>query len=104
MNTNTSITPRKVLKQLHINHLVIEKTKTLACESIYWINMNADIEERVKNCPTYLNFQKTQPKDKTISQKIPRRPLEYVRTDIFSSNDKHHLCIVDYHSKCPVMK
>ena len=27
----------------------IEKTRLMACESIYWVNMNAGIEETVKN-------------------------------------------------------
>ena len=34
----------QTLDQLHINHIMIEKTKLLACESIYWININDDIE------------------------------------------------------------
>ena len=37
-----------VLKQLHLDH--IEKTRLLACESICWINMNANLEEMVKYC------------------------------------------------------
>ena len=39
----------KALKQLHLKHVGIVKTGLLACESIYWINKNADIEETVKN-------------------------------------------------------
>ena len=35
-------------QQLHLNHMDIEKTRLLACESICWINMNADIEVTVK--------------------------------------------------------
>ena len=64
----------KVLNWLHIYRMDTEKKRLLTCESIYWINMNADIEDTVKNCPTCLDFQATQPKDKTISHKIPGRP------------------------------
>ena len=42
----------------------IEKTKLLACESIYWVNSNDDIENYIKNYATCLTFQQTQPKDK----------------------------------------
>ena len=37
----------KLLNQLHINHIGIEKTRLQTCESIYWINMKSDIEEMV---------------------------------------------------------
>ena len=32
------------LEQLYMNHMGIEKTKLLVCESIYWVNINDDIE------------------------------------------------------------
>ena len=38
----------KAPKQLHLKHRDIEKTRLLAFESIYWINMNANIEEMLK--------------------------------------------------------
>ena len=47
----------KVLKQLHLRHMSIVKTRLLACESIYWVNMNANIEETVTNCSIWLDFQ-----------------------------------------------
>ena len=34
----------QALQQFHVNHVGIEKTKLLACESIYWIDMNVDIK------------------------------------------------------------
>ena len=46
----------KTLKQLHLNHMEIEKIRLLACNTIYWVNMNTDIEKIVKNCPTCLDF------------------------------------------------
>ena len=38
----------KAQYQVHINLMDIEKTRLLTCESIYWINMNAYINETVK--------------------------------------------------------
>ena len=49
----------KAVKQLLLNHMGIEMTRLLAYESIYWINMNADIEETVKNSITSLDFLAT---------------------------------------------
>ena len=74
---------KRTLKQLHVNHMSIEKTRLLACESIHSININADIENATKNCPICLDFQMTQPKDKMLSHKIPGRPWGSIKVDIF---------------------
>ena len=55
---------QQVLAQLHTNHMGIEKTKLLAHESVFWHNINADIEAYINVCATCLEFQQTQPKEK----------------------------------------
>ena len=62
---------QQVLDQLHTNHMGIEKTKLLTCESVYWADINVDIEKHIKNCATCLEFQQTQPKEKIIHHSIP---------------------------------
>ena len=94
----------QALDQLHINHMAIEKTKLLAHESIYWVNINDDIENFIKHCTTCLTFQQTQPKDKMIHHDIPVRPWDMTGADMFTLHKKHYLCIVDYHSKFPIIK
>ena len=61
--------------QLLINHMGIERTKLLACDSIYWIHMNV-IENCKKNCSTCLHFQQRQPKERKINHEIPGKPWE----------------------------
>ena len=39
---------RQIIKQLHSNHMGIENTHLLTRESVYWINMNANIEQIIK--------------------------------------------------------
>ena len=73
-------------------------------ESVYWANINIDIENHIKSCNTCLEFQQTQPKEKIIHHDIPLRPWEVLGVDIFHLNNKNYLCIVDYHSKFPVIK
>ena len=65
--------------------------------------MNTDIEETVKNCPTCLDFQAKQPKEKE-SHKTPGRLWESVQADIFTINNKYYLCTLDHHNKFPVIK
>ena len=57
----------QALDQLHVNHMGIEKTKLLACNSVYWVDINDDIEKHIKNCSTCLTFQQMQPKDKIMT-------------------------------------
>ena len=92
---------KKALDQLHLNHMAIKKMRLMAHEFIYWIKINADMENTIKILPAYLDFQATQPKDKTLPHEILGRPWESVPADIFSINNKHHLCTVDYHSRIP---
>ena len=95
---------QQVLDQLHTNHMGIEKTKLLTHESVYWVDINADIEKHIKNCATCLEFQQTQPKERIIHHEIALRPWEVFGADVFHFNNKNYLCIVDYHSKFPVVK
>ena len=95
---------QQVLTQLHTNHMGIEKMKLLAHESVFWHNINANIEVYIKVCATHLEFQQTQPKEKIIHYNIPLRPWEVIGEDVFHFKNKHYLCIVDYNSKFPVIK
>ena len=39
---------QQVLDPQHLNHTGIEKKKLLTYESVYWVNVNNDIENHVK--------------------------------------------------------
>ena len=45
-----------------------------------------------------------QPKEKIIHHDIPLRPWEVVGADIFHFNNRNYLCVIDYNSKCPIVK
>ena len=50
---------KQLLEQLHSNHMGNVKARLLACKSIYWFNMNADIENTLKHCSAFLfNFNR----------------------------------------------
>ena len=83
---------------------VSKKKKLLTCESVYWVNINTDIEKHIKSCNTCLEIQQTQPKEKIIHYDTPLRPWEMLVADIFHFHNKNYLCIIDYHSKFTVIK
>ena len=82
----------------------IGKTKFLVCGFVYWIDMNADIENHINIYSTCLDFQQPQLKVKFIHHEIPGKLWEAIVVDKFSLNNKTYLCIVEYHSKFLVMK
>ena len=63
-----------------------------------------DIKKYIRNCATCPAYQQMQPKEKIIHHDIPLRPWEVLAADIFHFNNKNYLCIVDYHSKFPIIK
>ena len=72
-----------VLDQLHTNHMGIEKTKLLACKSVYWSSINADIKKYIKTVLPTLNINRHILKEKIIHHNIPLRPWEVLGTDVF---------------------
>ena len=88
----------QVLNQLHTNDMGIEKTKLLAQECVCWPSINTDIKKYIKQCPTCLQFQQTQPQERIIHHDIPLQPWEVVGADVFHYNNKNYLCIIDYNS------
>ena len=43
-------------------------------------------------------------KDKIIHHDILIRPWDVIGADMFTLDNKQYLCIVDYHSKFPIIK
>ena len=84
---------------MHVNHMEIEKTRLLAHDSIFSVNIIHDIENAVKNYPVCFEVQVTQPMDKMIYHEIPSKLWETVGADVCTVNDKHYLHIADYHSE-----
>lgn len=89
----------KILNQLHCAHQGIEKTKLLARDSVYWNNINSDIEKMVKSCPVCQEHQPAQQRETLLPHDIPNRPWETVGADFFQLNGKDYLIVADYFSK-----
>ena len=73
-------------------------------ESVYWMNMNADIECTIKECTMCLECQQMQPQERVLHYEIPCKPREIVSADVFMISGGSLLCIVDYHSKVTIVK
>ena len=66
--------------------------------------MNTDTENHNENFSTCLIYQQIQPREKIIHHKIQAKQWEIVGAVMFTLHNKKYLCMVDYHSKFPVIK
>ena len=63
--------------------------KLLVSKSVYWMNMNADIENTIKQCATCLEYQQTPSWDKAVPHVVSYKQWDVAETDIFLLQIKH---------------
>ena len=94
----------EILRQLHLSHQGIQKTQALARDSVYWPNINVDIEHLVRNCESCQTHQPKQQAEPTIHHEIPPIPWTKLGSDLFQVGNRHFLLIVDYFTKFPIVR
>ena len=92
-----------IISQLHQGHQGIEKTRSLARESVYWPNINKDIEQMVKACEICQKLQPSNQKEPLKPHDIPSTPWTKLASDLFTIEGEDFLLVTDYHSKYPVV-
>ena len=78
-----------ILTQLHYGHQGTDKTKLRARESVFWDNINKDIEATVKSCPTCQEHQPAQQRETLIHMKslcVPGRSLAQICSNSMGTN------------------
>ena len=94
----------EILSKLHTSHQGIEKTKLRARSSVFWRNLNIDIEEMTKSCTICQELQPKQASEPLIQIEVTPRPWHTVGTDIFYLDDDEFLLIADYYTKYPFVR
>ena len=90
---------KEMLAIIHESHLGINKCKSRARDSLFWIGMASDVEQTVRNCTVCAQNQRANVKEPLIPGIIPDRPWSHVSADIMELNNRHYLVIVDRYSK-----
>ena len=93
----------EILSQLHVAHQGIEKTRKLARESVYWLNINKQIETLCKMCETCQKYQTANEKEPLITHEVPSKKWQFIATDLFYLKGKCYLLIVDRYTKFPLV-
>jgi len=92
---------RRMLHIIHEGHMGIEKCRSRARCTLYWPNMNDDIQAMVSSCVICQRCQYKQQKESLIQHNIPITPWTKVGTDIFTLKGADYLVVVDYTSNFP---
>ncbi|KAK3744210.1 hypothetical protein QZH41_003557 [Actinostola sp. cb2023] len=93
----------EILEKLYAVHQGAAKTKLRARSSIYWRNMNDDIDKITQSCTICQEYQQSNPRQPLIPSEIPLRPWHTISTDLFYLNEAEYLLIADYRSKYPLV-
>ena len=93
-----------VLKQLHYAQQGAEKCKLRAKGSVFWANINQDIDELVITCSPCQHHQKLNTKEPLLPHYFPPKAWHKLGSDIFFWNQTDYLLVVDYYSKFPLLK
>lgn len=90
---------QQALQLLHQGHMGIVKTKSRASQSMYWINLNNDLENYISKCYICEKYQRAKTNESMLSHDIPNLPFEQIGLDIMTCNNKDFLVVIDYFSK-----
>lgn len=90
-----------MLSRVHESHQGVVKSKRRAREVLFWIGMNAQIEDMVLQCPTCAESRNANAAEPLIPHDIPDRPWAKVAADMFHYEGKDYILLVDYYSKFP---
>lgn len=97
------IIPRKLrenmIECIHASHMVVEKSKNRARDLIFWPGMGKAIEAAVEACSVCQERHSANPKEHLLSHASPEMPWQVIGTDLFTSNSRDYIVIVDYYSR-----
>ena len=94
----------EVLEKLHEGHFGIDHTKLRAKDTVYWPEINADIETLIKSCELCQEHGRRNNKDLVLARELPMVPWTLIEMDVFRHNDHSYLLLVDVTSRFPVVR
>ncbi|UYV82085.1 K02A2.6-like [Cordylochernes scorpioides] len=91
---------KDILEKLHQGHFGINKCRSRAKESVWWLGISQEIERMVSSCTKCLKERK--PKHEPLMpSEFPIRPWQKVGMDLFYLNGRWYLIVCDYYSRYP---
>ena len=94
----------EVLEKLHGENFGIEQTKLRARDTVYWPEINKDIEALIRTCEICQEHGQRNNKDLVLAREIPFAPWTLIEMDVFTCEDHTFLLTVDMTSRFPVVR
>lgn len=89
---------KEILTHLHKGHRGINGTQERARLSVYWPNIDAQIQQFCQNCEKCFQSLPSQPKETAMHFKQPSRAWEYASADLFTIKGQKGLVYTDWYS------
>ena len=88
-----------MLDKIHSSsHLGISKCRERANQSIFWVGLAKELEQKVKNCEKCL-IGRNEQFETLLPHEFPTRCWQRVATDLFEINKQIWLLVVDFYSR-----
>ena len=108
VKSNRVVVPKvmriEVLKHIHEGHLGVTKCRLRVHTSIYCTGINEDINDMVGHCEMCQLCKPKNQKELLINVEIPNTACTKLGINLFVLEDEHYLVLVDYMSKCPIVR
>ena len=97
---------KQFMQDLHMGHLGVTKCRLRAKSSVYWPNIDQDVEEFIRSCDMCQRNLASQAPEQLmpIASDLPNIPWHTLGTDLFTHDGENYLIISDYFSKYPVIE
>lgn len=94
------------LQAIHEGHLGVTRCRQRAKASVYWPNINEDIQNMVQTCQPCQKHQASQTKEplEPLASELPHVAWHTLSTDIFTLDGDNYLIVADYYSKYPIVE
>ena len=84
---------------LHTGHLGIERTKSNARSTMYWSNIDKDINEMISKCNACQKYLDLNPHEPLLLHEIPKDVWNKVATNLFVCLNKLYFIVINCTSK-----
>jgi transposase InsO family protein len=99
INATQKVVPMKlrhqILKQLHIPHAGINRTRALAKKHFCWPGLSTDIAGMISQCDRCQFLRASQAAEPLQNQPQPVEPMQSVSMDLYEVKGRHFLVMVD---------
>ena len=88
----------ETLDKIYKGHQGITKCRERAKNSVWWLGLNREIQDPVRQCRVCALQRENKP-EPLITTPLPDRPWQVVATDLFQLKGVDYLIVIDYFSR-----